>query len=112
MPWGAVQINSPPLTHAQPPLRSLPALLNVGSVLFLFMFTYAIAGMGLFGNIKFQEGISQHANLRAFPKAMLLLFRCALMHGWGQAGRLDTFSCQGSHQSLNCRAVLTTHAGS
>lgn len=55
--------------------RSLPALVNVGSLLFLCMFMYAVMGMSLFGQIKYQENITRHANFRTFASAMLVLFR-------------------------------------
>lgn len=63
--------------------RSLPALVNVGSVLALFMFIYAVVGMNLWGSLVEGEELSRHANFHNFPRAMLLLFRCALVC-WGE----------------------------
>lgn len=54
---------------------SLPALFNVGSVLFLFMFIYAVIGMNLWGNVVYGGELSRHANFSNFPMSMLLLFR-------------------------------------
>ncbi len=54
---------------------SLPAFLNFFSVFFLLIFIYAIIGMNLFGNIKFQQNYNRDANFRTFPTAMLTLFR-------------------------------------
>eukprot|EP00898_Chlorokybus_atmophyticus_P005123 jgi/Chlat1/5611/Chrsp369S00415 len=41
---------------------SLPALVNVGSVLLLFMFIYAVVGMNLFGTLPFGSSLNRHAN--------------------------------------------------
>mmetsp|Transcript_3541 Transcript_3541/g.12709 ORF Transcript_3541/g.12709 Transcript_3541/m.12709 type:complete len:1714 (-) Transcript_3541:989-6130(-) len=61
---------------------SLPALVNVGSVLFLFFFIFAVMGMNLFGYVKMQENITRHANFRNFPNALMLLFRMATGESW------------------------------
>merc|ERR550537_2143521 len=53
---------------------SLPALVNVGSVLFLFFFIFAVMGMNLFGYVKMQEYISRRANFENFPNALITLF--------------------------------------
>jgi hypothetical protein len=57
-------------------LYSLPALGNVGSVLFLFFFIFAVMGMNLFGKIKFTTGeLNRYANFEEFYWAILTLFR-------------------------------------
>jgi hypothetical protein len=61
---------------------SLPALRNVGSVLLLFFFIFAVMGMNLFGRIKMQDNVTRHANFNDFPSAMLLLFRMATGESW------------------------------
>jgi hypothetical protein len=61
---------------------SLPALVNVGSVLFLFFFIFAVMGMNLFGYIKRQEFITNFANFEDFPNSMLLLFRMSTGESW------------------------------
>jgi len=63
-------------------LYSLPALVNVGSVLFLFFFIFSIMGMNLFGKIKHGDFITRHANFENFPNALLLLFRMATGESW------------------------------
>jgi len=55
---------------------------NVGSVLFLFFFIFAVMGMNLFGFIKMQEFIHRQANFRNFPAALILLFRMATGESW------------------------------
>mmetsp|Transcript_58372 Transcript_58372/g.186072 ORF Transcript_58372/g.186072 Transcript_58372/m.186072 type:complete len:1616 (+) Transcript_58372:485-5332(+) len=61
---------------------SLPALVNVGSVLFLFFFIFAIMGMNLFGEIRHGEFLYVHANFESFPNALLVLFRMATGESW------------------------------
>jgi len=61
---------------------SLPALVNVGSVLFLFFFIFAVMGMNLFGYVKIQENVTRHANFRNFPNALMVLFRMATGESW------------------------------
>ena len=61
---------------------SLPALVNVGSVFFLFMFIFAIMGMSLFGNVRWREYLNVHANFETVPNALLLLMRMSTGESW------------------------------
>ncbi|GAX76997.1 hypothetical protein CEUSTIGMA_g4444.t1 [Chlamydomonas eustigma] len=61
---------------------SLPALLNVACVLLLFMYIFAIVGMNLFGQIKWQANINYDAYFESFPTSMLLLFRMLTGENW------------------------------
>eukprot|EP00004_Rigifila_ramosa_P019174 TRINITY_DN4846_c0_g1_i3.p1 TRINITY_DN4846_c0_g1~~TRINITY_DN4846_c0_g1_i3.p1 ORF type:complete len:1566 (-),score=403.70 TRINITY_DN4846_c0_g1_i3:850-5007(-) len=63
-------------------LVSLPSLMNVGSLLLLLFFIYAVLGVSLFGSVVFQENINSNANFRNFPNALLLLFRSSTGEGW------------------------------
>eukprot|EP00793_Prasinoderma_coloniale_P003769 PRCOL_00003146-RA len=63
-------------------LFSLPALVNVGSVLLLFFFIYSIMGMNLFGSVRYGENLNRYANFRDFPAAMMTLFRMATGESW------------------------------
>jgi len=56
---------------------SIPALGNVGMLLFLFMYIYAILGIELFHNLPLTgEFINDDANFASFGVAMMTLFRC------------------------------------
>ena len=56
---------------------SIPALANVGFLLFLFMYIYTILGIELFHNLPLDgEFINQDANFATFGTAMMTLFRC------------------------------------
>lgn len=61
---------------------SLPGLLNIGALLFLLFFVYAVLGMHLFGKVKFGENLNKDANFRNFGEAMLLLSRMATGEAW------------------------------
>jgi len=66
-------------------LSSLPAVFNVGSLLFLMFFVYAILGMNLFGTQ--DNELSQqdpHANFLSFGSSMLTLFRLSTSDSWDQ----------------------------
>lgn len=54
---------------------SLPALFNIGALLALLLFVYAILGMSLFGHVKKQGALSEMVNFETFGRSMQLLFR-------------------------------------
>ena len=59
----------------------LPSLANIGAMIALLIFIYAVLGMQLFAEVKYRpDGIAEmrdYANFRNFGAAMLVLFRCA-----------------------------------
>jgi len=60
-------------------LSSLPAIFNVGGLLFLLMFVYGVMGMNMFGtNTNFET----HANFRDFGMSLLTLFRVFTGDSW------------------------------
>jgi hypothetical protein len=61
---------------------SLPSLYNVGALLLLLFYVYAVMGMNLFGEVKSGEFINRNANFRTFGKSMLILYRCATGESW------------------------------
>lgn len=61
---------------------SLPALLNIGTLLFLVIFIFAIIGMSTFGHIKQQGNIDETVNFQTFGNSMMLLFRLSTGAGW------------------------------
>jgi hypothetical protein len=61
---------------------SLPAVMNVYSVVLVFMFIYAIIGMNIFGYVKFQSELGYNANFVTFPIAMLVMFRISTNDNW------------------------------
>ena len=63
-------------------VKSAPALLNIGTLLFLVMFIYSIMGVNLFMNIKLQGAFTEVVNFRTFGSSMCLLFRISTAAGW------------------------------
>lgn len=61
---------------------SLPALFNIGALLFLVMFIYAIIGMSSFGYVKKTGALNDVVNFETFGSSMLLLFRLSTSAGW------------------------------
>lgn len=61
---------------------SLPALFNIGMLLFLIMFIYALIGMGLFGHLPHYGIIDDQVNFETFGRSMILLFRLTTSAGW------------------------------
>jgi voltage-gated cation channel len=54
---------------------SLPALFNIGALLALLLFVYAILGMSLFGHVKQTGALNDMINFETFGRSMQLLFR-------------------------------------
>ena len=56
---------------------SLPALFNIGALLALITFIYAIIGMTIFGHVKHQGALDDLVNFETFGRSMQVLFRCS-----------------------------------
>ncbi|TKC38595.1 hypothetical protein EI555_006820 [Monodon monoceros] len=65
-----------------PLVLSLPALLNIGLLIFLIMFVYAIFGMYNFAYVKKEAGINDVSNFETFGSSMLCLFQVTIFAGW------------------------------
>ncbi|NWR70465.1 SCN5A protein, partial [Centropus bengalensis] len=63
-------------------MMSLPALFNIGLLLFLVMFIYAIFGMANFAYVKKEDGIDDMFNFQTFANSMLCLFQITTSAGW------------------------------
>uniref|UniRef100_A0A8C2GV84 Sodium channel protein n=1 Tax=Cyprinus carpio TaxID=7962 RepID=A0A8C2GV84_CYPCA len=63
-------------------MMSLPALFNIGLLLFLVMFIYAIFGMANFAYVKKQGGIDDMFNFETFGNSMICLFQITTSAGW------------------------------
>ena len=71
-------------------ISSIPALMNVGSLLLLLFFVFAVMGMNLFGEACVQirgsgDGgrfITNYNNFESFGYSMLTLFRCLTGEDW------------------------------
>ncbi|KAG5283253.1 hypothetical protein AALO_G00040070 [Alosa alosa] len=63
-------------------MMSLPALFNIGILLFLVMFIYSILGMSFFAYIKKEDGIDDMFNFETFGNSMICLFQITTSAGW------------------------------
>ncbi|NWY67151.1 SCN5A protein, partial [Erithacus rubecula] len=63
-------------------LMSLPALVNIGLLLFLIMFIYAIVGMANFACLHLDGGIDDIFNFQTFCGSILCLFQITTSAGW------------------------------
>ncbi|KAM6281337.1 sodium channel protein type 5 subunit alpha-like [Porphyrio hochstetteri] len=63
-------------------MMSLPALFNIGLLLFLVMFIYAIFGMANFAYVRMEDGIDDMFNFQTFANSMLCLFQITTSAGW------------------------------
>ncbi|XP_076985885.1 sodium channel protein type 11 subunit alpha isoform X1 [Tamandua tetradactyla] len=62
-------------------MMSLPSLFNIGLLLFLVMFIYAIFGMNCFSKVN-DPGIDDILNFKTFFSSMLCLFQITTSAGW------------------------------
>eukprot|EP00466_Bigelowiella_natans_P004329 jgi/Bigna1/69667/fgenesh1_pg.9_\ len=87
-------------------LQSSSSLINVGSLIFIIFYIYAILGVNLFGKIAWADpGLSQYENFSSFPSSILTLWRLATGDSWEeiQTGlSLDESSGQCSDSEGNC----------
>ncbi|XP_068023304.1 LOW QUALITY PROTEIN: sodium channel protein type 4 subunit alpha [Melanerpes formicivorus] len=63
-------------------MMSLPALFNIGLLLFLVMFIYSIFGMSNFAYVKHEAGIDDIFNFETFGNSMICLFQITTSAGW------------------------------
>ncbi|XP_078280365.1 sodium channel protein type 1 subunit alpha-like [Rhinoraja longicauda] len=63
-------------------MMSMPALFNIGLLLFLVMFIYAIFGMANFAYVKKEDGIDDMFNFETFGNSMICLFQITTSAGW------------------------------
>ena len=58
-------------------VSTLPKLANVGSLLIMLLYFFAILGMNLFGLVKLQTNLNKHVNFQSFWLSVLTLLRIA-----------------------------------
>ncbi|XP_075032982.1 sodium channel protein type 4 subunit alpha isoform X2 [Mixophyes fleayi] len=63
-------------------MMSLPALFNIGLLLFLVMFIYSIFGMSNFAYVKKESGVDDIFNFETFGNSMICLFQITTSAGW------------------------------
>ena len=63
---------------------SLPALVNVGALLFLIIYIYCILGISLFGHVKHTGALNSENNFETFIDAFYLLFQLSTAAAWNE----------------------------
>lgn len=63
-------------------LITIPSLINIGSLLLLVLFIYAVAGVQLFAQVRYGDATDRHANFRNVGTAMLTLWRALTGEAW------------------------------
>ena len=71
---------------------SLPAIGNVGSLLFLVLYVYAVLGMNLFGELEHSTYLTAYVNFETFGSSLQLLFRVFTGDSWSDV-QLGTAGC-------------------
>ena len=61
---------------------SMPALFNIGLLLFLVMFIYSIFGMSFFAYVRKSAGVTDLFNFETFPNSIIILFQMCTSAGW------------------------------
>jgi len=61
---------------------SLGNIVNVGLLMFLIFFTFAVAGMGLFGSVPHGKFINKNTNFESFYLGVMTLFRASTGESW------------------------------
>lgn len=61
---------------------SMPALVNIGLLLFLVIFIYAIFGMNFFMYVRYDAGINELFNFENIYRSMITLFPLCTSAGW------------------------------
>lgn len=63
-------------------IATLPALANIGSLLMLGLYIFAIIGRNNYAFLKNGEAINDHANFRSFVNSFMILFRVSTGENW------------------------------
>ena len=82
-------------------IASLPGLINIGALLFLLCFVYAVLGMNLFGKVKFGEHLNADANFTDFGNSILVLLRMVTGEAWN-AIMYDCMVTEDCDASVDC----------
>jgi hypothetical protein len=63
---------------------TIPSLANIGGLLFLLLYLYAVLGVFMFATVKLQGTLNEHANFQYFGIAFLTLFRISTGEAWNE----------------------------
>eukprot|EP00954_Amorphochlora_amoebiformis_P012516 977976-Amorphochlora_amoeboformis.AAC.1 len=87
-------------------ILSSSSLINVGALILVIFYIYAVLGVFLFGKVAWVDGgLSQYANFATFPSAMITLWRMATGDAWEEIQwgiQISETSGQCSRAAGNC----------
>ena len=63
-------------------IYTIPSLTNVGVILLLLIYIYAILGVNMFATVKLQDELNEYANFQSFGTAFLVLMRVSTGEAW------------------------------
>ena len=63
-------------------ISTLPSIINIGGLLLLIVFVYAVIGMNLFGYLRPQTNIDRDANFNTFGISFMTLLRMSTGENW------------------------------
>ena len=63
-------------------LVTLPGLANVGGLLILLLYIYAILGLNLFATVQLSGDLDLYINFQSIGKSMLTLYRVSTGENW------------------------------
>jgi len=63
-------------------IQTLPSLANIGGLLFLLFFIYAVMGVQLFADVRLGDSLNAQANFQSFGLALLTLMRFSTGESW------------------------------
>lgn len=93
-------------------MMSLPSLFNIGLLLFLIMFIYAILGMNWFSKVNPESGIDDIFNFKTFAGSMLCLFQISTSAGWDSLLSpmlRSKESCNNSSENCHLPGIATSY---
>uniref|UniRef100_A0A2K5CEB4 Sodium channel protein n=1 Tax=Aotus nancymaae TaxID=37293 RepID=A0A2K5CEB4_AOTNA len=93
-------------------MMSLPSLFNIGLLLFLVMFIYAILGMNWFSKVNPESGIDDIFNFQTFASSMLCLFQITTSAGWDallSPMLLSKESCNSTSENCHLPGIATSY---
>merc|ERR1719454_2381201 len=61
---------------------SMGNIFNTAALLALILFTFSVAGMSLFGSVKYGDFVDDNVNFKSFYIAMMTLFRASTGESW------------------------------
>lgn len=90
-------------------ILSAPAMLNVGSLLFLIVFIFSVIAMNLFGHVRGNGVLNEFTNFSTFGGAFKLLLRLITAGGWNDV--LEACAIQPPNCDLTYRGLSSGDCG-